>query len=35
MIVRCLVCEVSWDIDYDPPRCEDPDHTHVLIEEEE
>jgi NTP pyrophosphatase (non-canonical NTP hydrolase) len=32
LIVTCLVCKVAWDMDYDPPECQDPDHQHALAQ---
>lgn len=33
MIASCSTCNVEWDIDYDPPKCDNPDHPHELREE--
>lgn len=30
IIVHCVECDVTWDMDYDPPECETDDHEHEL-----
>lgn len=34
LVVSCPVCQVRWDMDLDPPQCEDPDHPHALSYDE-
>lgn len=31
LIVVCHTFDLSWDLDYDPPECDDPDHEHDLL----
>jgi hypothetical protein len=30
LIVACATCSVSWDMDFDPPECVDPEHEHTI-----
>ena len=30
MVVTCATCSVSWDMDFDPAECTDPDHEHTV-----
>jgi len=33
LIIHCYTCEpnVSWDLDMDPPKCENDDHVQELV----
>jgi hypothetical protein len=28
--VTCLICKLAWDMDFDPPRCTNPDHPQAI-----
>jgi 5'(3')-deoxyribonucleotidase len=30
LMVYCHNCRVVWNIDYDPPKCEDATHVHSI-----
>lgn len=30
LIVTCLICKLAWDMDFDPPRCTNPDHPQAI-----
>ena len=29
-VITCLVCLEAWRLDFDPPKCENPEHPHCL-----
>jgi hypothetical protein len=34
MRAYCPVCKVEWDMDYDPPECDDASHDWDLMDTE-
>jgi hypothetical protein len=29
-VIRCIDCGVEWEMDYDPPECDDSSHEYAL-----